>query len=76
MTEVKVVEMEQLWVSVDTLMKLYESSESFIRRTIDEMRKSNNYRINVAVTASRYLRVNLEGFDKYYRKKYALKVVN
>lgn len=75
MAEVAVVNLEPLWVDVKTLCRLYTIEERYCRKLIAEMRAKNKYRINIARSGTRLLRVNLAGFDEFWRKKLVLKSV-
>ena len=74
MTEVKVIEMERLWVKASTIMKLYDLGKTHTYELINEMRASPKWRTSI-VAYGNVVRVNLEDFEKFWRKKSVIKSV-
>ncbi len=74
MTEVKVIEMERLWVKAATIMKLFDLGKTHTYDLINEMRASPKWRTSV-VAYDGLVRVNLADFEKFWRKKSVIKNV-
>lgn len=74
MTEVKVIEMERLWVKAATIMKLFDLGKTHTYDLINEMRASPKWRTSV-VAYDGLVRVNLADFEKFWLKKSVIKSV-
>lgn len=75
MADVKVIEMDKMWVRTSTLAQLFELGNTHVRELIKEMRLSRRWRGSV-VCYQRVLRVNLADFEKFWKSKSLIKEVN
>lgn len=74
MTEVKVIEMDRLWVKASTIMKLFDLGKTHTYDLINEMRASPKWRTSV-VAYDGVVRVNLADFERFWKKKSVIKSV-
>lgn len=74
MTEVKVIEMDRLWVKASTIMKLFDLGRTHTYDLINEMRASPKWRTSV-VAYDGVIRVNLADFERFWKAKSILKKV-
>lgn len=74
MTEIKVIEVKQKYGSIKDLAKCFSLSCDHVRDLVDEMRNSRTWRGSV-VSYPRILRVNIDDFEKFWRRKSLIKEV-
>ena len=74
MNKINIIDLPVLWVSVKDIQRLFTLKPTHTRKLINEMRESKQWRGSV-VCYDRVLRINLQDFETFWKKKSVVKEV-